>query len=85
MDDEIVLRIAESLGIGQSEAQRVVSDVVDYYREPLDVWIRRRHRECKRERMRNPQIYELLQQEAAERVVAAPILSERQIRRIISG
>ena len=84
-DDDIVRRVADSLGVTDSEARRVVGDVVDYYREPLEGYVKRRHEECKRKGMPNAQVYAVIAAETADRVVAAPVLTERQVRRIIYG
>jgi len=84
-DDDIVRRVADSLGVTDSEARRVVGDVVDYYREPLDMYVKRRHEECQRKGMPNAQTYALIAAETAERIVSAPVLTERQVRRIIYG
>jgi hypothetical protein len=85
VDDDLVRRVADSLGIQTSEAARVIGEVIAYYHEPLESVIRRRHAACKLRGMTNDQIYPLLVTELADRVVAAPELSERQIRRIIYG
>jgi hypothetical protein len=82
-DPDLVRRIADSLGITGGEAERVIGEVIAYYQEPVEAFIRRRHAACKLRGMTNEQIYPLVAAELATRVVAAPTLSERQIRRII--
>ena len=47
--------------------------------------MRRRHAELKTHGARNPEIFAHLAEELAHRVVAAPALSERQLRRIVYG
>ena len=47
--------------------------------------MRRRHAELKTHGVRNPEIFARLAEELAHRVVAAPALSERQLRRIVYG
>jgi hypothetical protein len=84
-DDELVQRVADSLGIEDGEARRIVGEVIAYYREPAETYVRRRHATCKRQGMQNAQIFPLLIQELEARVVAPPALSERQVRRIIYG
>jgi hypothetical protein len=84
-DEELVDRLAESLGIGRAEAARVVGEVVSYYHEPVEEFVRRRHAACQRRGIRNAQTYQLLARELRGRLVAAPELTERQIRRMIYG
>ncbi|MYV99822.1 hypothetical protein [Streptomyces sp. SID3343] len=84
-DDELVDRIAAVAGLSRAEATRVVDDVLAWYREPVEDYIRRRHRHHRLYGRRNPEIYRLIAAELAERNVAAPRLTERQIRRAIYG
>ena len=49
------------------------------------LYVRRRHAELKTFGVRNPEIFARLADELAQRVVAAPELSERQLRRIVYG
>ena len=82
---ELVTRIAESTGLSQSEAARVVSDVVAYFAEHTETYVRRRHHWLQAHGLRNPEIFAQIRTELARRVVAPPALSERQLRRIIYG
>ena len=72
-------------GLSEAEASRVVEDVVAYLSEPLEDYVRRRHAEMKVYGAKNTQIFEQIATELAERVVAAPELTERQLRRIVYG
>ncbi|HYG92423.1 MAG TPA: hypothetical protein VD859_02455 [Nocardioides sp.] len=74
-----------STGLDAAEAARVIEDVVAFHAERVEDYVRRRHGELKLRGTRNPEIFRLLRAELAERVVAAPDLSERQLRRIIYG
>ncbi len=84
-DDELVRYLADSLGVSADEARRVVLDVLGYYDEPIEVYVRRRHGECRLRGMHNDEIYPLLQRELSGRLVAPPQLSMRQLRRMIYG
>ena len=84
-DTELVSRVAQSTGLSESEAARVVADVVAYYAEPTEVYVRRRHGWLRARGMRNPEIFAQIHTELNRRVVAPPALTERQIRRIIYG
>ncbi|MBL0886827.1 hypothetical protein [Myceligenerans indicum] len=82
---ELVGHLVATTGLTPAEARRVVGDVVAYYAEPVQEVVRRRHAELKTRGMRNPEIFACLAGELSQRVVAAPELSERQLRRMIYG
>lgn len=82
---ELVRHVASSTGLPAATAARVVADVVAYFRETTEEYVRRRHRELKRRGLKNDQIWAELATELACRPVAAGSLSERQLRRIVYG
>ena len=84
-DPELVRRIAVSTGLTAAEAARVVEDVVAFHREPVEDYVRRRHAHLQAYGAKNPEIFARIGAELADRVVAAPELSERQLRRIVYG
>ena len=84
-DPQLVARIAASTGLSAGEAARVIEDVVAFHAEPVEDYVRRRHAHLKTYGARNPEIFARIAEELAARVVAAPELSERQLRRIVYG
>ncbi len=76
-------RVAASTGLSPAEAARVIEDVLAFAAEPVEDYVRRRHTELKTYGARNPEIFARIASELADRVVAAPRLTERQIRRLI--
>jgi hypothetical protein len=82
-DLDLVDRVAGSTGLTPAEAARVVEDVLAWYREPVEEYVRRRHAYHRLYGKRNPEIFALIADELADRLVAAPPLSQRQLRRII--
>jgi hypothetical protein len=82
-DPELVDRIASSTGLSPAEAARVIEDVVGFHAEPVEDFVRRRHAHLKTYGARNPEIFARIADELAHRVVAAPPLTERQLRRIV--
>jgi hypothetical protein len=84
-DRDLIDRVASSAGLTPGEAARVVADVLAWYREPVEDFVRRRHAHYQLHGKRNPEIFPLIAGELADRLVAAPSLSERQLRRIIYG
>jgi hypothetical protein len=84
-DPELVARIMASTGLAAGEAARVVEDVVAFHAESVEDYVRRRHAHLKTYGAKNPEIFARIAEELAGRVVAAPELSERQLRRIVYG
>ena len=84
-DRSLVDHLVSTTELTAAEAARVVEDVIAFHAEPLEGYVRRRHAELKTYGLRNPEIFARLAEELAHRVVAAPELSERQLRRIIYG
>lgn len=82
---ELVRDVAASTGLPEPTAARVVADVVAFFSETTEDYVRRRHTELRQRGRRNAQIWELITDELARRPVAAGTLSERQLRRIVYG
>jgi hypothetical protein len=85
VDRSLVDHLVSTTELTPAEAARVVEDVIAFHAEPVEAYVRRRHAELKTHGTRNPEIFARLAEELAHRVVAAPELSERQLRRIIYG
>jgi exonuclease VII large subunit len=86
MSDRFLIdRVTDSTGLTPGEAARVVEDVLAWYREPVEDYVRRRHAHHQLYGKRNPEIFALIADELADRAVAAPTMSERQLRRIVYG
>ncbi|WP_029138266.1 hypothetical protein [Nakamurella lactea] len=82
-DPELIARIAATTGLASAEAGRVIDDVLAYYAESVDAFVRRRHSELQLAGIRNAQAFAQIAGELKTRVVGAPNLSERQLRRIV--
>ncbi len=63
----------------------MVEDVLAWYGEDVETFVRRRHRELRDEGTANPDAFGLIAEELRTRRVAAPSRTTRQIRRIIYG
>ncbi|WP_277212569.1 hypothetical protein [Isoptericola croceus] len=85
IDAELVSRVALTTGLSPSEAARVVEDVLAWYSEPVEDYVRRRHAALQSSGRRNAEIYAQIVDELRDRVVAAPQLTERQVRRVLYG
>ena len=84
-DPDLVAHLVGTTGLTAAEAVRVVEDVVAFHAEPVEELVRRRHAELKTYGAKNPEIFPKISAELADRVVGAPRLTERQLRRIVYG
>jgi hypothetical protein len=85
VDAELIGQVSASTGLSAGEAARVVSDVIGWYRESVEDYVRRRHVHLRAYGKRNDEIFALIAAELRGRLVAAPDLSARQLRRIVYG
>ena len=73
-------------GIDPEQAGNLVAEVIAYFNESPEHYVRRRHLELKQGHgMSNPDIFDRIGVELQQLVFAAPKFSPRQIRRIIYG
>lgn len=82
---ELVDRVAATTGLSPEVARRVIGDVLDFHAEPVADYVRRRHAHLQTYGARNPEIFAQIGEELRHRLVAAPDLSERQLRRLVYG
>jgi len=85
VDPELVAHLVATTGLGPDVVRRVVEDVVAFHAEPVADYVRRRHAELRTYGARNPEIFARIGEELPRRVVAAPELTERQLRRLVYG
>jgi hypothetical protein len=71
--------------LSPAEAARVVADVLGYFSEPPDAFVRRRHRELKAGGLTNDLAFAQIATEMPQRRYAPPEYSMRQLRRIVYG
>jgi hypothetical protein len=83
VESALVDHLVAGTGLTPAEARRVAGDVLAFYAEPVEEFVRRRHAELKTYGARNDDIFTRIATELGDRVVAAPALSERQLRRIV--
>jgi hypothetical protein len=84
-DPALVAHLVSGTGLTAAEAARVVQDVLAFHTEPVEDYVRRRHAQLKTYGARNDEIFTRIADELTGRVVAAPRLSERQLRRLVYG
>ncbi len=83
--DELVGYLTENSSLTSAESRRVVAEVVAFFAETTDTFVKRRHLELKQAGYKNAAIYTLIQGELTDRCFSAPVFSTRQIRRVIYG
>ncbi|GES29662.1 hypothetical protein San01_21490 [Streptomyces angustmyceticus] len=83
--EDLVDHLVRSTPLQRGEATRVVLDVLSYFDETTEEFVRRRHRELQSQGLRNEEIFERIRHEMPHRAVAPPDLSARQLRRLVYG
>ena len=83
--EDLLDHLSRRTTLGRRETLQLVGEVLAYFDEPVDVFVRRRHGELQRRGFLNSAIFEQIAQELQWWRVAAPMLTERQIRRLIYG
>ncbi|GAA1523808.1 hypothetical protein GCM10009678_01290 [Actinomadura kijaniata] len=85
LHEDLIDHLTRTSPLSAGEAARVVADVLAYFGEPVEVFVRRRHAELQARGLTNAEIFRRVAAELAARRVAPPQLSERQLRRIVYG
>ncbi|MFI0962303.1 hypothetical protein ACH4S8_13000 [Streptomyces sp. NPDC021080] len=85
MHDELVDHLTRSTPLNRGEALRVIQDVLAYFDETAQEFVRRRHRELQAQGLVNASIFERIEADLKYRAVAPPELTLRQLRRIVYG
>jgi hypothetical protein len=83
--DDLIAHLVQSTSLSRGEASRVVDEVLTYFGEPTEAFVRRRHSELQGRGLTNDRIFARMGAELAARRVAPPALSARQLRRIVYG
>jgi hypothetical protein len=84
-NSEIVTYLTRTSPLTSAEAARVVADVLGYFSEAPEEFIRRRHRELKARGLTNDLTFGQIAAEMPLRRYAPPEFSLRQLRRIVYG
>ncbi|MEV6280761.1 hypothetical protein [Nocardia sp. NPDC051832] len=82
---DLVRHVAGSTGLPIGVAARVVADVLAYFDETTEDYVRRRHSELHARGRKNAEIWAQLIAELGARPTRAGELTERQLRRIVYG
>jgi len=82
---DLVEYLIRTCPFSRAEAARVVADVLGYFSEPPEEFVRRRHRELKGLGLTNELAFAQIAAEIPQRRYAPPEYSLRQLRRIVYG
>lgn len=82
---DLIEHLSRQTNLSVSAATNIVAEVLTYYRETPESFVRRRHLELRQHGHTNSAIYATIKSEMEQRLFAAEPHSERQIRRIIYG
>lgn len=85
MHDELVDHLMRTTPLARGEALRVIQDVLAYFDETTEDYVRRRHRELQGQGLVNAEIFDRIEADLKYRAVAPPELTLRQLRRIVYG
>lgn len=84
-DRHLVDHLRRTNALSEAQAAKVAEEVRAYFAEPLETFVRRRHQELQAEGRRNAEAFGTIRAELEGRLVPAPALSERQLRRLVYG
>lgn len=82
---DLIEHLARTTPLSASESARVVAEVLAYFGEPAEGFVRRRHAELRAAGLTNDKIFVRILAELPLRRVPPPELSARQLRRIVYG
>jgi tRNA U34 5-carboxymethylaminomethyl modifying GTPase MnmE/TrmE len=82
---DLIEHLTRQTNLSSAAAKNLVVEVLAYYRETPESFVRRRHLELRQQGHGNSAIYSTIKTEIEQRLFAAEPHSERQIRRIIYG
>ncbi len=83
--EELIDHLTRTSPLSAGEAARVVAEVLGYFAEPAEDFVRRRHRELKARGLTNDQAFGEIAAELPLRRVVPPQYSPRQLRRLVYG
>ena len=83
--DEFVTHLTRTSPLSRGEAARVVAEVLGYFSESAEEFVRRRHRELKAEGLTNDRAFARIAAEMPSWRVTVPQYSLRQLRRVVYG
>ncbi|MFK7995884.1 MAG: hypothetical protein AB8B87_17240 [Granulosicoccus sp.] len=84
-DPQLIEHLVRHSGLSSSQAIRLINEIVAFYSETPQLYIRRRHSELQKSGLANELIYSIIAEELGQHRFASEPLTTRQIRRAIYG
>lgn len=82
---DLIDHLTRTSPLSEGEAARVIADILGYFAEPSDEFVRRRHRELKAKGLTNEEAFGTIAAELPLRRVIPPQYTLRQLRRLVYG
>lgn len=84
-DQDLINHVCRQSALSDIEARRLISEIVAFFNETPQAFIRRRHIELQKSGLSNSTIYTKIKDELQQHRFASEPMSIRQIRRAIYG
>jgi len=84
-DPQLVQHLIRQSGLSSAEAHHLITEIIAFYHETPQTFIRRRHLELQKSGLANERIYAIIAEELTQHRFAPEPLTTRQIRRAIYG
>ena len=85
MNGEQKKYLLEAYDLEPQELERLLGDLGAFMGQTYPDWVRSRHQELQGQGLANDISYKQIKEELSQRLFCAPVLSLRQIRRLIYG
>lgn len=85
MDAKQRAYLLETYDLDPGLLDRLLADIWAFTQDGPELWIQKRHAQLQHNGKRNDEIFAIIEGELADGRFAAPVMSRRQIRRIIYG
>ena len=82
---DLIEHLSKLTALSEAQSQQVVVEVLAYFNEDIESYVRRRHHELQQQGLSNARIFSSIQDELTNRLFPAEKISERRIRRMIYG
>lgn len=83
--NDLIEHLSRSTQLSLAQSEQVVAEVLAYFNEDIESFIRRRHHELQQHGFSNAKSFAVIQDELSSRLFPSEKISERKIRRVIYG
>lgn len=82
---DLITHLSQITVLDDVQSRQVIEEVLAYFNEDIESFIKRRHLELQQQGYSNARIFKIIQTELSTRLFPVQLLSERKIRRVIYG